>query len=287
MATAPTSRFLSALSRAQWRRGIRAGIAVASIMVTFHLLGKPTGWAALGVLLVLNVDNGGPYRSRLGNIVTIVIGGTLAILLGKAPGSSLALAIVITALFCFAVTLARVISQPLASCSVSILICYIVSYGAGIRTTTASIGYFIIGSLWAAAFSLIFWPVDPFGPARNAVADVYSRITQFAATLPTTDLADITDHIRQIRALTEPAQSSLAATPARMTARTVRARNLAALVQAADLLFARILRIAELNVHDSPAQAEIASIRASAISSWLVASLTPVEPALRERPADG
>ncbi len=286
MPAAPTSPFFSALSRAQWRRGIRAGIAVASIMVTFHLLGKPTGWAALGVLLVLTVDNGGPYRSRLGNIVTIIIGGSLALLLGKATGTSLALAILITALFCFSITLARVISQPLASCSVSILICYIVSYGSGIRTTTASIGYFIAGILWAAAFSLIFWPVDPFGPARNAVADVYSRVTAFAAALPTTDLAATTDHIRQIRALIETAQGSLAATPARMTARTVRARNLAALVQAADLLFARILRIAELNVQDSPTQIEIARARVQTLSTWLVASLTPVEPALRQRPAD-
>jgi uncharacterized membrane protein YccC len=287
MAPPPTSRFLSALSRAQWRRGVRAGIAVASIMVTFHLLGKPTGWAALGVLLVLNVDNGGPYRSRFGNIITIVIGGSLALLLGKATGTSLALAIVITALFCFAVTLARVISQPLASCSVSILICYIVAYGAGIRTTTASIGYFIIGCLWAAAFSLIFWPVDPFGPARNAVADVYSQITAFAAALPsTTDLAIVNDLIRQIRLLIETAQNSLASTPARMTARTVRARNLAALVQAADLLFARILRISELNVHESPEQAEIARAHVHTLCTWLVSSLAPVEPALRQRPDD-
>jgi len=256
-------------------------------MVTFHLLGKPTGWAAMGVLLVLNVDNGGPYRSRLGNVLTILIGGSLALLLGKASGTSLALGIIVTALFCFAVTLARVVSQPLASCSVSILICYIVAYGSGIRTTTSSIGYFVIGSIWAAAFSLVFWPVDPFGPARNAVADVYSRITAFAAALPsTTDLAAATDHIRQIRLFIETAQSSLAATPARMTARTVRARNLAALVQAADLLFARILRIAELNVHDSPDHAEIAHERVRALSAWLVASLTPVEPALRHRPDD-
>jgi len=287
MTSSPSSRFVSALSRAQWRRGIRAGIAVASIMVTFHLLGKPTGWAALGVLLVLNVDNGGPYRSRLGNVLTVLIGGSLALLLGKAPGTSLALGIVITALFCFAVTLARVISQPLASCSVSILICYIVSSGSGLRTTTASIGYFIVGSIWAAAFSLVFWPVDPFGPARNAVADVYSRITAFAAELPsTTDLPAATVHIRQIRLLIETAQSTLASTPARMTARTVRARNLAALVQAADLLFARTLRIAELNEPESPTQAETARTRVRALSAWLVASLTPVEPALRQRPDD-
>ena len=187
MATAPISRFLSALSRAQWRRGIRAGIAVASIMVTFHLLGKPTGWAALGVLLVLSVDNGGPYRSRLGNVVTVVIGGTLALFLGATANASLPFAIIITALFCFAVTLARVISQPLASCSVSILICYIVAYGGSVHTVSGALSgvlYFIIGGLWAAAFSLVFWPVDPFGPARNAVADLYAKLTDLATAAP-------------------------------------------------------------------------------------------------------
>jgi uncharacterized membrane protein YccC len=285
-----TSRFRATLGRVQWRRGLRAGMAVSTIMVVCHLLGRPTGWAAMGALQVLTVDNGGPYRSRLSNIMTVIVGGSLALFLGTLGGTSLPAALIVTALFCFAVTLARVISQPLASSSVSILVSYIVAYGAQVHTLQAAdtgVMYYCIGGLWAASFALVFWPVDPFRPARNAVADIYAKLTEAATILPSIDgSADrfaLTDLVPEIRLRIETAQNALAATPARMTARTVRARNLAAMVQAADLLFARIQRIAELGTHDPAAAAKI---RFTELSTWLVDALTPVEPALRERPID-
>ena len=290
------AKFRATLGRVQWRRGLRAGMAVSTIMAAFHLLGRPFGWASLGVLQVLTVDNGGPYRSRLGNALTVIIGGSLAIFLGTEAARTLPTAIIATALFCFAVTLARVVSQPLASSSVSILVAYIVAYGAPLHTTSAALSgmaYDIIGGLWAAAFSLIFWPVDPFRPARNAVADLYAKLTLLAAALPSvkdTPSASASNTVRslvpQIRPLIETAQNTLAATPARMTARTVRARNLAAMVQAADLLLARMLRIAELGTHEVGPHTETARARLNDLSAWLVASLAPVEPALRQRPTD-
>jgi uncharacterized membrane protein YccC len=64
-----------------------------------------------------------------------------------------------------------------------------------------------------------------------------------------------------------------------MTSRTIRARNLTVLIENADLLLARLLRIAELGAHDprNPLPE---------IAGWLTASLEPVEPALRQRPRD-
>ena len=283
-----TASFRATLRRVQWRRGLRAGMAVSTLMVFCHLLGKPIGWASLGALQVLTVDNGGPYRSRLSNILTVLAGGSIALLLGSVSAGSLPIAIIVTALFCFATTMARVLSQPLASSSVTILVCYIVAYGGPTHSLSSGktgVLYFVLGGLWAASFSMIFWPVDPFRPARHAVADLYSKLTDLAAALPTTDAASdptaFNDLVAQIRLNIETAQSTLAATPARMTARTVRARNLAAMVQAADLLFARILRIAELGTHE-PTR----NTRASELGNWIVNSLRPVEPALRTRPDD-
>jgi uncharacterized membrane protein YccC len=290
------AKFRATLGRVQWRRGLRAGMAVSTIMAAFYLTGRPFGWASLGVLQVLTVDNGGPYRSRLGNALTVIAGGSLAIFLGIEAARTLPSAIIVTALFCFAVTLARVVSQPLASSSVSILVAYIVAYGAQVHTTSAALSavtYDVIGGLWAAAFSLVFWPVDPFRPARNAVADLYAKLTDLAAALPSVNetapdsgRSAVSRLVPQIRPLIETAQTTLAATPARMTARTVRARNLAAMVQAADLLLARILRIAELGTHDTGTQTDTARTRLNDLSAWLVASLAPVEPALRQRPMD-
>src|ERR1700710_2110412 len=146
-----TASFRATLRRVQWRRGLRAGMAVSTLMVFCHLLGKPIGWASLGALQGATVDNGGPYRSRLSNILTVLAGGSIALLLGSISAGSLPVAIIVTALFCFATTMARVLSQPLASSSVTILVCYIVAYGGpthSLSSGTTGVLYFVLGGLW-------------------------------------------------------------------------------------------------------------------------------------------
>src|ERR1700721_750012 len=163
--------FRSALAAMQWRRGLRAGIAVGPIMVACLLLHYPMGWPALGAFQVIFVDNGGPYRSRFYNICTVLLGGLLAVSLGILAGINLPPAILLTLIFCFWATLFRVLSQPLASTSVTIMTSYIIAYGAANHTAaTAFIDTrdFIIGGLWAASLSLVLWPADPFRPARLA-----------------------------------------------------------------------------------------------------------------------
>ena len=78
--------FRPALAAMQWRRGLRAGIAVGTIMLACLLFRYPMGWPALGAFQVIFVDNGGPYRSRFANIFTILLGGSLAVSLGILAG---------------------------------------------------------------------------------------------------------------------------------------------------------------------------------------------------------
>ena len=271
----------SAFNAMQWRRGLRAGLAVSTIMLVCHFAGWPMGWPALGAFQVIFVDNGGPYRSRLANIATIAVGGSLAVLLGVLAGEHLAGAIAITLLFCFAATLARVLSQPLAASSVTILTSYIIAFGGAGHdwaTAVSDTRSFIAGGLWAAALSLVLWPVDPFRPARNAVAEVYATLAELVHALPEANHPEIrrafTDLITRFRMGLETAHATLAQTPARMTSRTIRARNLSVLNESADLLLARLLRFAELG-----SSAEVVD--------WLASSLAPIEPALRHRPVDG
>ncbi len=292
----------------QWRRGLRAGLAVGVAMLVCLLLDHPMGWAALGGLQVVMVDNGGPYRSRMANVLTVLVGGSLAVGLGVLAGVNLPTALVITMLFCFAVTLARVLSQPLASSSVVILVCFIVAYGNPVHTRAsglASTGDFILGGLWAAVLTLVLWPADPFRPARNAVADVYVVLSELVHLLPTAHTQDgnrqFNELLARVRVQIEAAQQAVAATPARMTARTIRARNLSVLNESADLLLARILRFAELG-HNAETSSPGAAVEAgdvmrgylyaiprhlAQISAWLTAAIEPIAPALRQRPARG
>src|SRR5471032_811081 len=145
--------FRSALAAMQWRRGLRAGIAVGTIMLACLVLRYPMGWPALGAFQVIFVDNGGPYRSRFANILTILIGGSLAVCLGVLSGNNLTAAILVTLIFCFWATLFRVLSQPLASTSVTIMTSYIIAFGGANHTPAAvytNTRDFIIGGLWAA-----------------------------------------------------------------------------------------------------------------------------------------
>jgi len=265
----------------QWRRGLRAGIAVGTIMLVCLLVGHPMGWPALGAFQVIFVDNGGPYRSRFANILTIIIGGSLAVCIGILVGSNLPAAIAATFIFCFWATLFRVLSQPLASTSVTIMTSYIIAFGGANHTSAAvftSTRDFIIGGLWAATLSLVLWPADPFRPARMAVADVFATLTELVHAIPLASdpefRRNFTDLIARFRTQIEIAQDTLAATPARMTSRTIRARNLSVLCESADLLLSRLLRFAELGYNQR-------------ILDWLTRSLAPIESALRSRPANG
>jgi len=276
----------SALAKMQVRRGLRAALAVGVAMFACYLLHKPMGWASLGAFQVIMVDNGGPYRSRLANILTILIGGSLGVFLGLLAGVNLPTAVIATLFFCFAFTLARVMSQPFASSSVTVIVSFIVAIGTPPHTlayANESTLYFALGGLWAASLSLILWPADPFRPARLAVANVYATLADLIRLLPSTtgpeSRSAFNESLAQFRLRTEIAQQAIAATPARMTSRTIRARNLTVLTENADLLLARLLRIAELGAHDprNPLPE---------IAGWLTASLEPIEPALRQRPRD-
>lgn len=274
-----------ALNKLQWQRGLRAGFAVGTTMLACLLLHRPIGWAALGALYICLVDNGGPYLSRLGNILSIAFLGSFAVLLGSVANANLFTGMVVTLVFFFLMTLARVISQPLASTSVLILICYIVAFGSTHQTLTAAstdAAYFLLGGLWAAILALALWPVDPFRPAREAVATLYDALSQLTDTLsPDAELTrPFNQALAHIRISIEAAQSALAETPARMTARTIRARNLAVLVENADLLVARILRFAEIgeSISSGPSL--------QAIKAWLTNSINHIPLALRERPFD-
>jgi uncharacterized membrane protein YccC len=283
----------SAFARMQWRRGMRAAFAVGMAMFACLQMHRPMGWAALGSLYVCLIDNGGPYRTRLGNMLAVSLLGSTAVLLGSLAGASLSVGVPATLAVCFFITLARVISQPMAASSVFVLICYVVAFGHtehGLATGLGGALQFLLGGAWASLLALILWPLDPFRPARIAVANIYASLLRLAAALPETGsppgLTHFNELLAQTRLSIEAAQRSITATPARQTARTVRARNLTVLTESADLLLARVLRFAELAELSSHSGAAAAASSLEAIHRWLLSSLSPVESALRERPQD-
>jgi uncharacterized membrane protein YccC len=281
------------------------------------MLGLPMGWAALGGFEAVLVDNGGPYRSRLETMATLLAGGSLLCVIGAILGGSFWLSVMVTAAVCFATTFARVASERIASTSVIILVLYFAGFGGTDHSyahACAAALEFVLGGIWAAALSLVLWPVDPFRPARREVAECYTVLAEFSGKMLVEEWAkdrqeshlpraghgapgssdteeerriskEHTGHFqRAMRLQMEKARHAVGRVPARMTARTVRARNLSVLLETADMLFAITMRWRELaEVADDPAS--FAALREAA--RWLSGAEWAISRGLRLRPGDG
>ena len=299
----PVSYLCALFRRLQWRRGLRAALAVAAALLLCRAFGQPSGWAALGGFEAILVDNGGSYRSRFDTILTVLIGGALAGLLGAwvgrlvfvdaeaARGPGLVLfASSASAAICFAFTFARVLTRPLASTGVIILVIFFSGVGSGayhLAEAAANVRAFVAGGLGAAVLSLFLWPLDPFRPARENVAAVYALLADAtAAAVASASLPDRhhREHNwkRRLRSLVEEARTALTQTAARAPARTRRARNLTVLLETADGLFERALRLSELAAWAG--ESEGAALQGTA--QWIARGENALARSLRRRPSD-
>jgi uncharacterized membrane protein YccC len=265
-------------------------------MIVCSLLGKPMGWAALGGFETILVDNGGPYRSRLKTMATVLLGGAVAGVVGSMVAGTFWLAVVVTAAFCFVATFARVVAQPVASTSVIVLVIYFAGLGGGPQTLRGALGNaaaFLLAGAWAALLSLGLWPLDPFRPARLAVAECYEMLAEFTAGVRVglghgeeRDAQRARMHVlqRQMRAQIEAARVALGSTGARTTARTVRARSLSVLLETADMLFAKTMQwteLAESGMDGASQKALEDALR------WLSGAMGAVAEGLGQKPDDG
>jgi uncharacterized membrane protein YccC len=264
-------------------------------MIVCLCLGRPMGAAALGGFEVILVDNGGPYRSRLTTMLTVILGGAIASVAGSMATTPLWVAVIVTAGFCFAITFARVLTKELASTSVIILVIYFAGYGGLTHTLSGALQNalaFVLGGLWAAALSLFLWPLDPFRPARLAVSECYTLLSDFTASVHNTapDSEDrrqqrhrMHELQRSMRLQMEAARAAIGTTGARVTARTIRARSLTVLLETADILFAGTIRWTEL--FETAPDAESQQAIADALR-WLSRAERAIADSLSQRPAD-
>ena len=256
------------------------------------------GWAALGGFEAVIVDNGGPYRTRLYTIASVLIGGAICAAIGILTPQNILAAILISALVCFAVTYARVTSQPIANSSVVIIVLYFAGFGVEDRTISnalVSTSAYVLGGIWAAFISLFFWPVDPFRPARLEVADCFDLLAGFTSTIPRVvsehashddDHEHAIEFKRQLRHKLESAHAALSSTAARAPARTIRARNLSVLLETADMLFALTIRLTEVAEALPATSGDSPHSTLQTIARWLSEVEGIIATNLRLRPSD-
>lgn len=292
---------IAKLRQLDWARGMRAGLAVAFSMVVCRALQIPLGWAALGAFEGNIVDNGGPYRSRFASIAMLMGAGSLGAVLASLASGHVAWALGLTAVFAFVITYLRAAGPPFTSSSVIILVVYFVGLdhpSSSLAVSLKQAQWFLGGCAGAAALSLMLWPVYPFSHARRAIGDCYRRLAQSLTEIdsvlalpdPQTEEPawrerwfSVAHHFpSRMRSAIETARGSLGSVRARTPARTARGRNLAILLESADILFARalvLIELAERSVREGRAQ-EVE--RARTRLAWLANAAGLVEEALRD-----
>lgn len=254
-----TAQAVAFLRGMDWFRGLRAAVALTVPMAVGEWTGVAAmGWAALGGFEAIVADAGGPYRSRLGSLATLSLGGAMGLFLGSIAGNHPVWALPATALFCFLWSYLAVLGQPFASAGVLVQVIYLCGLGApaanGHEAATNSL-FLIAGGAWAAVLSLLLWPLDAYRPARAAVSQCYTELASFLASVGELAARDrqsaalwhrlARHHQFRVRQAVERGWQAVAAIRARRQADTPQGHHLVVLLEHADLLIARTVALAE------------------------------------------
>ena len=250
---------LALARRMDWSRGLRAAIALCTPLVLGDLLSIPNlGWAALGGFEAIIADQGGAYRHRFSAIATVALGGALGLFLGTLAGTRLAWALPVTLLFCFLWSYAAVLGAPFSGAGTLVQVIYFCGIGAPSASVHEALTRGLLlaaGGLWAAALSLLLWPLDAWRPARSATSACYAELAGFLASIaqlaargsqnPALWHRLAQHHQYRLRRAVEQGWQALAAVRARRQAETPQGQQLVVLLEHADLLLARSIAIAE------------------------------------------
>lgn len=251
--------FTETLRRMDWYRGLRAATALCAPLVVGELAGLPMlGWAALGGFEAIVADSGGPYRTRLGKLATLSIGGALGLFLGALVGNDLWLALPVTILWCFLWSYLSVLGQPFNAAGVLVEVVYICGIGApaGSLHEAAMMGLLLLaGGAWAVLLSLLLWPLDSYRPARASVAECYEELSAFLGAVAEQSTRSNQSsalwrqlaqrHQYRVRHAVEVGWQAVAAVRAEHQNESAQGFHLVVLLENADLLIARTVALAE------------------------------------------
>jgi uncharacterized membrane protein YccC len=270
-------------------------------MIICRAFDLPLGWSALGAFEGNIVDNGGPYRTRFASIAMLMCAGSLGAVLASLASDHLGATLLLTALFAFVITYLRAAGPPYTTSSVIILVVFFVGLDHPSSSLTASLNQaelFLGGCLCAAILSLFLWPVYPFAHARRSISACYRVMAGSLAEIESVlsqpspnpdDSAWRTQWFQlahnfpnRMRKALESARASLGSVRARTPARTLRGRNLAVLLETADILLSRALALIELGERSvrEGGEEEVAAVRQRL--QWLQQAATLVELAIRQ-----
>jgi uncharacterized membrane protein YccC len=166
--------------------GFRAALSVAVIVALNEVINWPPMMeAALGALLTCLCDPGGPIRRRIPAVLAFgAIGALITMGFGLLGNLPLVVVIPLACLGVFCTSFARIHGQSAQQVGNLLTVVLVLALTRAIASPrdAAELGAtFLGGSWWAAVLTLVIWRLQPYAPARRAVADAYlelARLTQ-------------------------------------------------------------------------------------------------------------
>lgn len=133
-------------------------------------------WISVGAIVTMYSDQPGPYRQRLVRLLAVSAAGGIAAFIGTVLGAELAALLVATALVGFAGGLLVVLGDAAARVGMAAMILLVITAAHPAATAWAALQSAVLiacGGLLLTLFSIAAWPLQRYGPEREALAGVY------------------------------------------------------------------------------------------------------------------
>jgi uncharacterized membrane protein YccC len=256
--TLHTVRAATALARTRpaYAAGVRAAVATVVPLAVAQMLG-PAGatWMSLGGFNGALADRGGPYRTRALTMGAVTLCCASALVIGTLASGHTGVAIALTFAVAFATSLGRAWGTAGVSVGGATLTAFVIALAVPPTAGDGAIAraaYDVAGGLWAMAIALVLWPLQPYRPARLAIAQSYRALAAYAADVAlhlratlATDTSELPAGSAAVRGALEDARLTLTQSRRGRPGTSGREERLVVLGEIVDQLFGHVVAIAE------------------------------------------
>jgi uncharacterized membrane protein YccC len=138
---------------------------------------------AVGAIVTMYSDQPGPYRQRLARLLAVSVTGGAAAFLGMALGGQLSILLLAAVIVGFAGALLVVFGDAAGRIGMAAMILLAITGAhpaSGAWAALQSAALIACGGLLLTLFSIAAWPLQRYGPEREALAGVYRGLASLA-----------------------------------------------------------------------------------------------------------
>jgi uncharacterized membrane protein YccC len=232
--------------------GLRAAIATTAPLLLAGATHRPElALAGLAGFSVVLADRGGAYRSRALSMASVALIGACVTGIGMLAATHSVLAVLMIALIVACAGFMRLFGAEATGVGTMVSMAMVVSLSRPAPSLSAAgvhALYYLAGGAWAAAISLLFWPLRVYRPARFAIASALRALAGVAHSLIGADTSPEAQFARrqrlgEARTAIEAARVSLGSLRKGRIGSTTRGERLVALIESSDLVMGALVAI--------------------------------------------